>query len=107
MPIIKKRKKKPTLTKGTTVFVKPDTGYTQAEIGRFRNELNKQRQKAQSRVRPQIEDSYKGITLTRGVSTKLTVNIKNPKLSASVGSKRLKFRNRVGKVKLVSQKGVY
>ena len=116
--IVRKRKKKPTLTKGTTKLVKPERGLSALEVGKFRTELQKQKSKAMASVNrrynpvnPSIggaAESRKGVPFTKGIATRLEFNIKKPRITAVVNAKsRFKPKYRVGKVKLIKRLGEY
>lgn len=118
MAVIKRRKKKPTLTKGTTVFVKPERGLSALEVGKFRNELQKQKSKAIASVNRKYNpvnpssggatESARGIPVTKKLDTKISFNIRKPRIIAKVrplSTFRVKYR--VGRVKLLKRIGEY
>ena len=118
MAVLRKRKKKPTLTKGTTKLVKPERGLSALEVGKFRNELQKQKSKAMASVNrrynpvnPRIggaAGSRQGVPFTKKIATLLQFNIKKPRISAVVNPRsKFKPKYRVGKVKLVKRIGEY
>lgn len=118
MAVIVRKRKKRTLTKGTTRFVKPEKPLTGLQIGKFRNELQKQKSKAMAtvnrkynRVNPSIggaTGSDKGIPFTKGINTRFRFNISKPKISAVVNPKsRFKPKYRVGRVKLIKRIGEF
>ena len=116
--IVRKRKKKPTLTKGTTKFVKPERGLSALEVGKFRNELQKQKSKAMASVNrrynpvnPSIggaTTSVRGVPFSKGIATMVKFSIKKPRISAVVNPiSKFKPKYRVGRVKLVKRLGEY
>ena len=118
MAVIVRKRKKKTLTKGTTKFVKPERGLSALEVGKFRNELQKQKSKAialvnrrYNPVNPSIggaATSVRGVPFTKGITTKTQLNIKKPRLIAAVNPvSRFKPKYRVGRVKLVKRLGEY
>lgn len=116
--IVRKRKKKPTLTKGTTKFVKPERGLSALEVGKFRNELQKQKSKAiasvnrkYNPVNPSIggaAGAARGVPFTKSIGTLLRFNIAKPRIIAKVSPiSKFKPKYRVGRVKLVKRLGEF
>jgi hypothetical protein len=114
----KRKKKKTTLTKGTTKFVRPEKPLSALQVGKFRNELQKQKSKAMATVNrrynpvnPSIggaAGSRKGVPFTKGIATLLQFNIKKPRISAMVNPvSRFKPKYRVGRVKLIRRLGEF
>ena len=118
MAVIKRRKKKPTLTQGTVGKYKTEKPLTSAEIGKFRNELQKEKSRAIASVNRRFNPvnpssggatgSQRGIPVTRKINTKLSFNIKKPRIAAKVNPlSTFKLKYRVGKVKLIRRFGEY
>lgn len=118
MAVIKRRKKKPTLTQGTVGKYKTEKPLTSAEIGKFRNELQKQKSKAIASVNRRfnpvnpskggVTGSEKGIPVTKKLNTRIGFNIRKPRLVARVNpGSTFRVKYRVGRVKLVRRFGEY
>ena len=118
MAVIKRRKKKPTLTQGTVGKYKTEKPLTSAEIGKFRNELQKQKSKAIASVNRRfnpvnpsiggVTGSQKGIPITKKLNTEIRFNIRKPRLIAKVNPlSTFRVKYRVGRVKLVRRFGEY
>ena len=118
MAVIKRRKKKPTLTQGTVGKYKTEKPLTSAEIGKFRNELQKQKSKAIASVNRRfnpvnpssggVTGSARGIPVTKKLNTMIKFNIRKPRLIAKVNpGSSFKVKYRVGRVKLVRRFGEY
>lgn len=118
MAVIKRRKKKPTLTQGTVGKYKTEKPLSSAEIGKFRNELQKQKSKAMASVNRKYNPvnpssggatgSARGIPFTKSINTKFTFNIKKPRIIARVNPvSKFKPKYRVGRVKLIRRLGEY